>query len=453
VSFIGAVAAPVRQVLASYAASISQPVLVCGAGNFTVPSVLRSGGYSGRIKACDVSLYTSALGMFLTGGHLEVRERADCPEHLRGLLRTGSALDLAASVALLLDLREAWRVRNPFQERLVEQRRARWEDLLADTRARLERFRAHLGPVEYEPRDGFDFLREHGPEHAVFAFPPTYKRGYEKLEALFSAVLEWTPPQYREMTDGSLDLYELVARFDSYFVVLEKDLPEARAILGEPAAVLPRGRGTRTYILARSAPRRIVMRKTAKSQSVGPIRPADKPLSGMERPGLAGLTLAQTIRLNELFLSPRIDYFTGGVGLSLAFTLDGEIIGKADFAPSAHLWKLPEARPMIYLMSDLAVLSGVPRLSKLVLLCLLSREVKQLVDARWLEDFGWVITTAFAAGPVSMKYRGIFELHTRKKQGEGYALNYFARLGRHGLAESYEIWRKKYAKRTRLCEK
>ncbi len=445
-SFVGAVAAPVRQVLASYAASIALPVLVCGAGNFTVPSVLRSGGYAGAIKACDVSLYTTALGSYLTGARLDVRERADCPAHLRGLLRTGSPLDLAASIALLLDLREAWRVRNPFQARVVDLHRERWEQLLAETRARLEAFRAHLGPLDFAPRDGFDFLQEHGPGHAVFAFPPTYKRGYEKLEALFGAVLEWTPPQYREMTDGSLELYELVAGFESYFVVLEKDIPEARAILGEPVAVLPRGRGTRTYILARSAPRKIVMRKVAKSQAVGPIRAADKTLSGTERLGLAPLTLAQTIRLNELFLSPRIDYFTGGVGLSLAFTLDGEIFGKADFAPSAHQWKLPEAGAMIYLMSDLAVSSRIPRLSKLVLLCLLSREVKSLMDGRWLEDFAWVITTAFASGPVSMKYRGVFDLHTRKPQEGGFALNYYARCGRFGLAEAYEIWLKKYAK-------
>lgn len=445
-SFVGAVAAPVRQVLAGYASSIRLPVLVCGAGNFTVPSVLRSGGYRGAIRACDVSLYTSALGAFLTGSSLEVRERPECPEHLRGLLRPGSALDLAASVALLLDLREVWRMRNPYQERVVLQYRERWEGLLADTRARLERFRAHVGPLEYEPRDGFAFLEAHGPEHAVFAFPPTYKRGYEKLEALFAQILEWSPPEYREMTDGSRELYELVARFDSYFVVLEKDLPEAREILGEPVAVLPRGRGSRTYILARNAPRRIVIRKTARSQSVGPIRPADKPVTGTERVELAVLSLAQTIRLNELFLAPRIDYFTGGVGLSLAFALDGEIFGKCDFCPSSHQWKLPQAGPMIYLMSDLAVSSRVPRLSKLVLFCLLSREVKQLVDGRWMEDFRWVITTAFARGPVSMKYRGVFELHTRKKQDGCFALNYYASIGARGLEEAFRAWAKKHNK-------
>ena len=62
-SFIGAVAAAVRQVLARYAADVSLPCLIIGAGNFTVPSVLRSGGYAGPITACD-SEPISAAGLW-----------------------------------------------------------------------------------------------------------------------------------------------------------------------------------------------------------------------------------------------------------------------------------------------------------------------------------------------------------------------------------------------------
>ena len=64
-SFIGAVATSVRQVLAQYAKDVHLPCLIVGAGNFTVPSVLRSAGFAGTITACDVTLYTSALGAYL----------------------------------------------------------------------------------------------------------------------------------------------------------------------------------------------------------------------------------------------------------------------------------------------------------------------------------------------------------------------------------------------------
>ncbi|MFR0876312.1 MAG: hypothetical protein ACLSHC_18315 [Bilophila wadsworthia] len=130
--------------------------------------------------------------------------------------------------------------------------------------------------MDYQARDGFDLLEKSAPGHTVFAFPPTYKAGYEKLEALLRATVEWTPPFYREMTDKSLELFEAIARFDSYYVVLEKDLPEVYALLGQPSAVLPRGRGRTTYI---DETRRVVIRSRS-DRPVGPSGPRTGPCPG-----------------------------------------------------------------------------------------------------------------------------------------------------------------------------
>ncbi|MFQ9866806.1 MAG: hypothetical protein ACLRWP_07095 [Bilophila wadsworthia] len=77
---------------------------------------------------------------------------------------------------------------------------------------------------------------------------------------------------------------------------------------------------------------------------------------------------------------------------------------------------------------------------------LTSREVKEWVDAKLNKRVGWVITTAFAKGPVSMKYRGCFQLYSRKqdKKTGQYALNYYAPFGARTLAESFALWKKKY---------
>ena len=357
-SFIGAVATSVRQVLAQYAKDVHLPCLIVGAGNFTVPSVLRSAGFAGTITACDVTLYTSALGAYLSGWTLEAREREDCPEHLRGLLRTGSPLELTASISLLMDLREVWKGDNAFKMRMVEHSREAWDTLMEKTCARLEGYKAHIGPIDYQARDGFDLLEKSASGHTVFAFPPTYKAGYEKLEALLRATVEWTPPAYREMTDKSLELFEAIARFDSYYVVLEKDLPEVYALLGQPSAVLPRGRGRTTYIVAKQA-KKVVIRSSAKTAPVGPIWPANRAVSGDEVPGFAPVKRAQSLRLNELYLAKRIDYFDGGVDVCIVLTLDGQVIGKADFMKTSHAqWKLPEGNPggdeSLYIMCDLA---------------------------------------------------------------------------------------------------
>lgn len=445
-SFLGAVAAPVRQVLASYAKDIEHPCLLVGAGNFTVASVLRSGGYTGEIEACDVSLYTSVLGAYLSDQPVTIAEKADCPEHLRGLLDTSSPVRTAASVALLLDLREIWQLKNPFQERQFNLYRADWPRLLKTTVEKLKTYKAHIGSMGYEAKCGFDFLKDRTPHYTVFAFPPTYKRGYERLEKLLRAVIEWEPPPYREMTDTSLELYHAVKPFDAWFVVLEKDLPEVYAILARPAAVLPRGRSGKTFVLAKKAVKKFVVKKRIRSARIGPFWPSDRPITGDEEISFAPITLAQSIRLNELFLAANIDYFSGDVGLSFAFLLDGRVFGKADFAPSAHQWKIPNAGPMLYVMSDLAVASRVKKLSKLVLLALTSGEVKAQADLKYIDDFAWAITTAFSRHPVSMKYRGVFKLHTRKEKDGGYMLNYYAPFGGHGIKEALGIWKKRYDK-------
>lgn len=446
-SFIGAVATTVRQVLATYASEITGTVLLVGAGNFTVASVLRSGGFQGRIRCCDVSLYSSALGAYLAGDDFTVTEKPDCPEQLRGLLRTGTAEETVATIALLYDLREVWQCKNPYQVRVVEQYRQKWPELVEQTKVKLAAYKDHIGALEYTAQDGFEFLAAADPDCTVFAFPPTYKAGYERLEKLLRAALEWNPPAYREMTDKDMSLYQEIASFSSYFVVLEKDLPEVHEIIGPPSAILPRGRSSFSHIVAKNAPRQIVLRNPTKSEDIGPLWPTDRPVTGNETLSFAPIRLGQSIRLNELFLSARIDYFSGGVGVSLAFLLDGMVFGKVDFCPSTHQWKLPDDRPMIYIMSDLAVASSVePRLAKLVLLCLLSREVAEVLALKYTESFGWAVTTAFGRHPVSMKYRGLFKLHKRKEQGDGYLLNYYAPFGSHSLSQVLDIWNKKHKK-------
>ena len=447
-SFIGAVSASVRTVLAGYARRVALPPLIVGAGNFTVPSVLRSGGYTGPITACDVTLYTSALGCWLTGAELGAEEREDCPPQLRGLLRTSTPLDLAASVSLLLDLREVWQCKNAFQTRMVEHHRAAWDALMEKTRDKLIAYKAHIGPIDYRPQDGFELLAEHDAAHTVFAFPPTYRRGYEKLEALLAAAVRWPVPTYREMTDKSLELYEAIAAFQSYYVVLEKDLPEVYEILGKPSAVLPRGRGRTTYIVARHAPS-VVVRPHVRTAPVGPLWPSTAAVTGAELPGFAPVKRAQSLRLNELYLARRIDWYDGGVDACLVLTLDGKVVGKADFMRSTvGTWKLPEnpdGQEAAYLMCDLAVASEVEkRLAKLTLYLLTSTEVRDWLNAKLNRRFGWVVTTAFSRGPVSMKYRGVFKLYSRrhdKKTGQ-YALNY-CRAFSGTLRENFAAWLKK----------
>jgi hypothetical protein len=95
----------------------------------------------------------------------------------------------------------------------------------------------------------------------------------------------------------------------------------------------------------------------------------------------------------------------------------------------------------IYLLSDFVVPSTrYNRLSKLLLMAVKCREVRQTLNEKTIRDYRSILTTAFTDKPVSMKYRGVFEL---AKRGKGF-LNYRADFEDASLKEVVALWKKHY---------
>ena len=451
-SFLGSIATPLRRVLAGYAAEISIPVLLPCAGNFTVGAALRSGGYRGRITGCDITLYTSALGSYLADKTLEARIRDDIPEQLKGFLDLSTPVRFAASVSIMLDLRQVWQAKNIWHRRVLAGYHECWPSLMEKTLLKLGSYYEHMtqgDEFDYVPMDAVEFLDAHDHDHAVFIAPPTFgSQDYIKQEKMLAASVEWDAPSYQEISFKEVDIYQKITAFREWMIVMERPLPDVEKILGDPVAVVHKGRNSITYAYAGHSKKCVITRSYLQSSSPGPIFPGDIRLTGQEEPGLTVLTNKQTVRMNELFMSVRVDYALAGIVLSLGLCLDGRIIGKLDFKFSKAHWAIGEDGFQIYQQSDLAVPSTEKRLAKLVLLFAQSKEVKKLLDAAFKEDCQWVTTTAFSRNPVSMKYRGIYKLHKRLEgQGaEKYRLNYYAPLGQWTMREAYEIWLKKYRK-------
>ena len=81
------------------------------------------------------------------------------------------------------------------------------------------------------------------------------------------------------------------------------------------------------------------------------------------------------------------------------------------------------------------------RLSKLVLAAALSKEIKAYLEQVFSKRIDTITTTAFTQKAVSMKYRGLFDLYSRK---EG-MLNYTAEAGRWSLEEGLKWWLEKHS--------
>lgn len=451
-SFLGSIAGPLRRILAEYAQDTRLPVLLPCAGNFTVGSALRSGGYQGKVSGCDITMYTSALGCCIAGTPLPASEREDCPDHLRGFLDFSNPRHLAASVAIMLDLRQVWKGTSVWHRRVLANYRKDWPRLMEKTLVKLDAYTSHLNQGEgfaYTPQCALTFLEQADQQSAVFIAPPTFgSRDYINQERMLTAAVAWNPPPFQEISFKDVGIYERITSFTEWMIIMERPLPEVEKILGNPVAVVHKGRKSITYAYAGKAKKRIVTRAYLNSSSPGPIFPGHARITGEESPGIVRLDKKQTVRMNELFMSVRVDYFLADVALSLGLCLDKKLIGKLDFNLTKHEWALevPPGAPtrQIYLRSDLAVPSCEPRLAKLILLFCQSHEVKRLIDECFDENYGFAVTTAFSRNPVSMKYRGIFALHKRLEDPDGFRLNYYGQLGKHSMAEAFALWQKKY---------
>jgi hypothetical protein len=116
--------------------------------------------------------------------------------------------------------------------------------------------------------------------------------------------------------------------------------------------------------------------------------------------------------------------------------------------------------PYMYLLSDFPVSkTDYPRLSKLIVYCALSKEMKDFCEQQFGTRMRSILTTAFSKNPVSMKYRGILKLYSRKKldaegadgnpdrKEEKFQLNYVAPFGEWTLQEGFDMWKSKHGKR------
>ena len=82
------------------------------------------------------------------------------------------------------------------------------------------------------------------------------------------------------------------------------------------------------------------------------------------------------------------------------------------------------------------------RLAKLLLMVTQCRDMKEILSEKIVRDYKGILTTAFTDQPVSMKYRGIYEL---AKRGKGF-LNYKTEFKDFTFKEVIRLWMKKYAK-------
>ncbi|MFD8092382.1 putative antirestriction adenine methyltransferase [Streptomyces malaysiensis] len=442
--FQGTIPGPMRAIVRETAGSWPRgDVYVPCCGNFTIERSVAGMGFA--LHSSDVSIYTTAIGRWLTRQPVGIRLREESTEHLGWL--AGSLDDGVGTVAtLMLGTRFLASVGREglWHERVVRSYREQWEAKHAETVQRLSGSDVEL--ASYEVEDVRSWLQKVPRDAPVCSFPPFYGGGYEKLYEPLNEHFFWDAPEYEALSDADVvDVLGAITDRPYWLTASNHDVPDLHPHLRGVIKATPRA--APFYVYASEAPTRIV----APRQPVEPVK-APRLRRGDELVGpikLAMLKPGQFNALRSRYLNPRIA--PGAANLAVAVKDGvGRILGVFALAPSSYT---PDEA---YLLSDFAVApTDYPRLSKLIVLAATSTEAQLLCQRAFSRRIRAVSTTAFSNNPVSMKYRGLLRLTKRgpsNEDGWKFQLQYQGAMGEHSLAEALERWAKRWGARTTQTE-
>ena len=436
--FIGSINRHMRDVLRRLAPAWKDlPVYVACSGNFTVERILATLGV-GELHSNDVSIYSCALGWHLSGrGLSDYRVAEDAPAWawLADYLDGGEGT-LAALMLLSEMLKYDKKKPTPYHERMLAAYRESWPAMHARTVEKVKRALGDWRIAAFFAGDCREFVADAPREAVCVSFPPTYKGGYESLYRKLDSVIEWPAPAYEMFDPG--DFEKFVASVRSFRHWMTSSDQQCDELADHLVARVQTGVATKpVFIYAGGAKARCL---TAPHQKTAPrLWP---PCTGEIAWPLAVVRIDGRMMntLRSQYLAKKI--IPVGAGRNYAVLTGGSrVVGAFSFS-------LPRPGGIdgieAYLMSDFAVRpTPYRRLSKLVLACVVSTELRTELEQWLCRRVATIGTTAFTDKPVSMKYRGLFKVHSR---GEG-RVNYIGPAGRWSLSEGAEWWQGKHSRK------
>jgi hypothetical protein len=224
--FTGSINQNCRKFFRTYAECFNGKVCVVGcSGNFTFEQLISRYSKPAKLFSNDVSLYSCALGHWLTNQPMELSLAPDWDWLEPGFREPD---DQVATIALLLPFLQFDPAKGDYHRRMHEHYQAHWFEYLDQTKANLLAAKEFIRVSRFFPEDVYDFYRRHdGPGTLFLSFMPTYKGGYERLYRKLAEVVRWRPPTYPILDDERRNaIYDfLTARNYVIYDDRELDLP------------------------------------------------------------------------------------------------------------------------------------------------------------------------------------------------------------------------------------
>ncbi|WP_180542185.1 putative antirestriction adenine methyltransferase [Nevskia soli] len=427
--FIGAIDSEFRQWLDLNKEAFRGRTLFVGcSGNFTIEQIL--GEASGSAHGNDVSVYSHFVGHHLAGQPFRWAIKDPAWAWLQPWLEENPA----AVVVILFELFR-YPPKNAHNKRLYDNIINQWEHYFRKTAERLKHAGEQCHLTSYRSSDIWDFVDEAAridPDGVMFGFLPFYKGDYEKLYKRINTVLDWDAPGYTIIDqERKAQLFSKICKFD---YVLIDDVRHDEY----PAVMWKRRSRTKDVILYSNlnVERVFVSQHTA-------CTPVHYPI--LQDEDIGAITPDSPIALKRV-KGPEINYFKNQYMKKTILFTDGPFnfllfIGGKLFGCAVITFQ-KFGRDGLYILSDFVVpVDKKHRLAKLALLTLQTVEFRDAVEQILLSHVTKLTTTAFTDAPVSMKYRGIFELVKRGDENGVKFLNYETATGLHDTRGAITKWK------------
>jgi hypothetical protein len=409
-------------------------VFVCCSGSFRIERTIFQRWPDAKIYSNDVTFFSCMLGKWLAGQDVAYRFTGEL-EPLDVLVRDASPRRRMAAVSVALDVSDfASGKRNRYKIAHMDHLLARLPELLDRTEAKLGKAFGDLVLAGFHAGDWREHLETALAEKAtVVTFPPFFKGGYEALYKWLDANSEWERPTYPMYDPKSLQgIVDRIVESDSGYVIgsgppgLER--PEPKAVFTPPT-------GTAHILYAREGQPKLIRNKASYRPFKFQPLDVDK-LTADTKVTLTKVDGARAMYVRGMFLKKTIRPAPGR--WNYLVYLDGMLAGVLVFDVS----KFGPREDCLYLLSDVSV-SRAGKVSKLIAALALNRALAADMAAKALKPFGYVVTTAFSDHPVSMKYRGVWDLLSRKDAEPpmtGFQLQYGQEVRAETPQETYAWW-------------
>jgi hypothetical protein len=429
-------------------------------GNFTVERILGEGW---KFHSNDVLIYSVTIGRYFAGNPLPLSITDDKKEKW-GWLEDGGWMDTPEKAVATMMLVSACfeaieKEKHVYFARMAKAYKSQWETLHEKTVNR-------LGDVQLDIKDMhcgdvYEWMATLDGDKPVIAYPPFVGGAgwYEKIFKKMDEVFQWDRPVFEELTEERrLELFEKIADRKRWAFASNRIVEGFEDRCRGFTKVT--NRAPTVYVYSSGGPKRIVLPRQQLSPLMTPRLGAKEDLG--ENMTIKLLEYREFYHLRSLYMNPGIR--PGKATLPVGVFVDGKLIGcfAYSYAPTIAKYHAKLPGPTAYLLSDFPINpTHYKKMSKLILYACMSQEAKRIVE-RGGGRFRSVSTTAYSKGPVSMKYRGIFKLLSRK-ENEDYKKDWYEDIqednpyyhqkwdlqygnvfGQWTLNEGLGIWKKKH---------